>query len=106
MIVYEIIFITVSIKMKVNRKVKHVCNRCVSLDGNITTTVILPIITTIVLNANDRKIFVLNLKIQLLVISYLCLCTLFGLWKIQTVDFWKTCILDNSLLKCKCKSCL
>lgn len=33
MIVYEIIFITVSIKMKVNRKVKLVCNRCVSLDG-------------------------------------------------------------------------
>lgn len=37
MIVYEIIFITVSIKMKVNHKVKIVCNRCMSHDGKITT---------------------------------------------------------------------
>lgn len=39
MIVYEIIFITMSIKLKVNRKVKLVCNWCVSLDDRITTTI-------------------------------------------------------------------
>lgn len=39
--------------MKVNRKVKLVCKKCVRLDGKITTTVILPIITAMVLNAND-----------------------------------------------------